>query len=93
MSTPEETNQSPIVERGRSSSSSSSSQTRPIVDKHRNLSSEELCVFIEALDSYSPTIPEAVIKHNLQKGISVHFHCLLLSWLYLTNCSCYGDIS
>ena len=30
--------------------------------------SEELCQFIEALDAYAPTIPEAVIKYNMQKG-------------------------
>ena len=41
----------------------------PRIDK-KLLWSDDLCTFIESLDSYLPTIPEAVVKYNLQKGLS-----------------------
>ena len=35
--------------------------------------SEELCEFLENLDRYSSTVPEAVVKYHLQKGgCSIH---------------------
>jgi transcription initiation factor TFIID subunit 10 len=30
--------------------------------------SDDLCYFFEALDTYSPTVPESVVKYNLQKS-------------------------
>lgn len=45
-----------------------SSANSPRIDK-KLLWSDDLCTFIESLDSYLPTIPEAVVKYNLQKGV------------------------
>lgn len=47
---------------------SNSTATNPQIDK-KMLWSDDLCTFIESLDSYSSTIPEAVVKYNLQKGL------------------------
>ena len=45
-----------------------SDPSSPRIDK-KLLWSDDLCTFIESLDSYLPTIPEAVVKYNLQKGL------------------------
>lgn len=56
-----------------STTTTTTTTTKPSDIRPATKGSEELCEFLENLDNYSSTVPEAVVKYHLQKGgFNVH---------------------